>query len=267
MPQFCPPACLAGLRTGSAHSLVSSVPSLGSVGSAAGSVVGSAEQLANSAACASLGSQSGSVPSPYGSMHAAGTGSMHPTGRPVLPLDQVDSPIGWRTVATEGNVRVASRPLDDASPHAGQLWLVASDVPAPPATVAAGFRQLVRTWGVHDALLRNISVLSDGGGVPLFVTVSPSQSSSPQPARRPHSETLTRELCREQDCACCFEQVFQATVVPPQPLSPMDFVVRSVWTIHRGQHTAAIRPAADTGSAHHEPTTQRENISVRRGSS
>ena len=111
--------------------------------------------------------------------------SMHPTGRPLISLKEVDTPSSWKQIGGDGNLRVCMR-HNDAS-DAPSLWLVVTDVPAPPATVAAGFRQLVRTWGVHDAILRNITVLSDGGGVPPFVT----------------------------DCACCFEQLFQ--VLPSLP--------------------------------------------------
>ena len=122
----------------------------------------------------------------------------------------------------DGNIRVCYRPIDAGAPDLGDLWLIATDVPTPPPTVAAGFRQLVRTWGVHDPVLTNVSVLSDGGGVPPFVT----------------------------DCACCFEQLFQALVSPNMPNLPkMDFIIRSVWTICRGQHTAALRPAVEAASA------------------
>ena len=186
-------------------------------------------------ACSSTGSLSSAVPDPF---HTA-VPSMHPTGRPLLPLADVDSPVGWRHILQEGNVRVCLRHVDaslgGADTAAGDtLWLVATDVPAPPATVAAGFRQLVRTWGVHDSVLRNLSVLSDGGGVPPFVT----------------------------DCACCFEQLFQMAVAPSAMLSAMDFVTRSVWAIARGQHTAALRPAAEAGSAS-TPDSTREQLSVR----
>jgi len=81
-------------------------------------------------------------------------------------------------------------------------------------------------------LLRSVNMLSDGGGVAPFVT----------------------------DCPCCFEQVFQAACAPPAPLAPLDFVCRSVWTISKGQHTCAIRPAAEAAAAS-SPMAQRWEMS------
>ena len=172
----------------------------GSIGSSCSGGVGS-ERLSSEAGHAS-------------SRRAAMAGVGHPTGAPLLPLAALLSREGWTTVATEGNVTVSLRQED-------HLWLVSTDVHASPATVAAGLRQLIRTWGVHDSLVRSVTVLSEGGGVPPFVS----------------------------DCACCFEQLFQVTTSPSPPVPPLDLVLRSVWSIHKGQHTCAIRPAAEDGTA------------------
>ena len=61
------------------------------------------------------------------------------TGQPLLPLTEVVSPTAWRHVLSEGNVQIKCR-----EHGMDTLWLIGTDVPAPPATVAAGLRQLLR---------------------------------------------------------------------------------------------------------------------------
>ena len=78
---------------------------------------------------------------------------------PLLPFDEVMKTERWSGVVHELNARVLQTRLERRT-----LWLATTDVPAPPAVVAAGYRQLLRTWGTNDPLVCQITELSHGGG-------------------------------------------------------------------------------------------------------
>jgi len=136
-------------------------------------------------------------------------------GGPILSMAEVLRGEGWALVQQDGNVRLSS------CLHGGRmLWCIATDMPVPPAMVAAGIRHLLSNWGSEDPLVRSIEVLSQGGGVPAWVA----------------------------NCSCCFEQVLYANVASTTAagvLEPRDFVLHSVWMIVQGAHTCSIRPTVD----------------------
>jgi hypothetical protein len=135
-------------------------------------------------------------------------------------------------------------------------------MPVPPATAAAGLRQLFRNWGTDDQLVQNVSVLSEGGGVPAWVST----------------------------CALCFEQILHAKCAPVSLLhrmfEPRDFVLRSVWTLYQGEpsqratsphchahaltrdafcaaglHVCCIRPTTEAAAAE-TPGVKRSAVSI-----
>jgi len=132
-------------------------------------------------------------------------------------------------------------------------------MPVPPATAAAGLRQLFRNWGTDDQLVQNVSVLSEGGGVPAWVST----------------------------CALCFEQILHAKCAPVSLLhrmfEPRDFVLRSVWTLYQGVpltrtteapctwfdrclcvtglHVCCIRPTTEAAAAE-TPGVKRSAVSI-----
>ena len=114
---------------------------------------------------------------------------------PLLPFDEVMKTERWSGVVHELNARVLQTRLERRT-----LWLATTDVPAPPAVVAAGYRQLLRTWGTNDPLVCQITELSHGGGP---------------------EEPVAH-------CSVCFEQIVHMHCKPPWPYEPRDFVLRSV---------------------------------------
>ena len=131
-------------------------------------------------------------------------------------------------------------------------------MPVPPATAAAGLRQLFRNWGTDDQLVQGVSVLSEGGGVPAWVST----------------------------CALCFEQILHAKCAPVSLLhrmfEPRDFVLRSVWTLYQGAalsrrkmprslssacvraaglHVCCIRPTTEATAAE-TPGVKRSAVSI-----
>lgn len=135
---------------------------------------------------------------------------------------------GWQPVHSDGDITVTVQSLRGRA-----LWRVVANVPTPPSAAAAGMRQLWRTWGHGDSVVPSVIVLQEGGAVPSTVT----------------------------DCACCFEQLLQALCVGPPEVGGVDFLLRSVWTIYQGQHTAAIRSTAEVRAAQ-VPGSRHEEISA-----
>ena len=142
----------------------------------------------------------------------------------------------WSGVVHELNARVLQTRLERRT-----LWLATTDVPAPPAVVAAGYRQLLRTWGTNDPLVCQITELSHGGGP---------------------EEPVAH-------CSVCFEQIVHMHCKPPWPYEPRDFVLRSVrarpasrlppprpaphpappssqvWAISNGAYASCLRPTTE----------------------
>ena len=154
--------------------------------------------------------------------------SAHPTGQPLVSQVAAVSASGWQPVHSDGDITVTVQSLRGRA-----LWRVVANVPTPPSAAAAGMRQLWRTWGHGDSVVPSVIVLQEGGAVPSTVT----------------------------DCACCFEQLLQALCVGPPEVGGVDFLLRSVWTIYQGQHTAAIRSTAEVRAAQ-VPGSRHEEISV-----
>jgi len=154
-------------------------------------------------------------PTPYGSALATAPGD-----GPILQLAELAAAESWTVMSSQGNMHVSWRQ------RGGRLlWrAVAEGVPAMPAMVAAAVRHTLGQWGEADGVIGQVRVLSEGGGVPWWVS----------------------------DCGPCFEQVLHATTRHDSGLSKFfqqrDLVFRSVWSITDGTHTCRMRPTIDAAA-------------------
>ena len=130
---------------------------------------------------------------------------------PLLPVANVLSPGEWSLEMRDGNARLLKRATVDMR----VLWATVTDVPAPPALVAAGLRQVLREWGSRDPLVPSVRVLSEGAEPPAWMA----------------------------ECGGASEQLLHAGVALPGG-GGRDFALRSVWALSEGAHACSMRPAS-----------------------
>ena len=135
---------------------------------------------------------------------------------PLLPVANVLTPGEWSLESRDGNARLLKRATVDMR----VLWATVTEVPAPPALVAAGLRQVLREWGSRDPLVTSVRVLSEGSEPPAWMA----------------------------ECGGACEQLIHAAVALPGAAAGggggRDFVLRSVWALSEGAYACSMRPAS-----------------------